>query len=343
MEKKKARTPIPSEMAARVLFLSDRTCCVCRVQGKPVQIHHIDENPSNNSFKNLAVLCFDCHRETQIRGGFDRKLDADQVTLYRDDWYRTVAQQRAVYEEHAEIGSQEESERLELVTSIAEVYRERQQFAPLAIHYHSIGNYELRDKYVELALQQNPDDGTVCILRDLQGKPELIPEDVVERQVAGHTIDEAWEQRARLYRKLGRYREAAEDYVRGIAESLRAGNAFSAAFYLKELVEENLIQELFVIALREAAEQGDLWWQIRALEELEWRGELRDFVMNHAEQIEQSNDTKLRVLLAGARGDRDQYIQLKKQMARGLHWRWVEMNGEDVAGEQDSSPKLDMS
>lgn len=95
MARKKSRIDIPSDLAADVLFLANRTCCICRQQGKPVQIHHIDDNPSNNSEKNLAILCFDCHRETQIRGGFDRKLNANQVILYRDDWHKVVAQQRA--------------------------------------------------------------------------------------------------------------------------------------------------------------------------------------------------------------------------------------------------------
>lgn len=46
----------------------------------------------NNARANLAVLCLDCHRETQIQGGFDRKLDAAQITLFRDDWLSLVAQ-----------------------------------------------------------------------------------------------------------------------------------------------------------------------------------------------------------------------------------------------------------
>jgi 5-methylcytosine-specific restriction endonuclease McrA len=72
----KKRTPIPAELAARLLFLSDRTCCVCRTAGKEVQIHHLDENPANNEASNLAVLCTECHDDTQLRGGFGRKLDS---------------------------------------------------------------------------------------------------------------------------------------------------------------------------------------------------------------------------------------------------------------------------
>jgi hypothetical protein len=90
----KERNEIPAEVAATVLFLSHRTCCVCRQYRKPVQIHHIDEDPSNSRVENLAVLCFDCHRDTQIRGGFDRKLDAHQILMYREDWYGVVDRQR---------------------------------------------------------------------------------------------------------------------------------------------------------------------------------------------------------------------------------------------------------
>jgi hypothetical protein len=94
MAEKKNRTTIPRDVAAQVQFLSDRTCCVCHEPGKPIQLHHIDENPSNHDPDNLAVMCLACHDLTQIRGGFGRKLDAAQVRLYRDDWYRTVAKRR---------------------------------------------------------------------------------------------------------------------------------------------------------------------------------------------------------------------------------------------------------
>jgi Protein of unknown function (DUF3298) len=91
---RKERSEIPAEVAARVLFLSDRTCCVCREGRKPIQIHHLNEDPSNSEEANLAVLCLECHRDTQIRGGFDRKLDAHQIVLYREDWNAVVDRRR---------------------------------------------------------------------------------------------------------------------------------------------------------------------------------------------------------------------------------------------------------
>ncbi len=55
---------------------------------------HIDEYHSNSIRANLAVLCLDCHDETQIRGGFARRLDAGQVRRYRDDWEHRIQRRR---------------------------------------------------------------------------------------------------------------------------------------------------------------------------------------------------------------------------------------------------------
>lgn len=315
MSKKKTREPIPNDIAARALFLSDRVCCVCRVRGKPVQIHHIDEDPSNNSLKNLSVLCFDCHRETQIRGGFDRKLDEDQVILYRDDWVQLVAQQRANNSEY-ESGEDGNEYDVELATSLAEIYRESQEYQLLAMHYHSIGNTELRDKYIELAIKQFPRDQAVCFLRSLQGKPELIPNEVIERELARFSKNEDWLQRARFYKSLGKTREAVSDYITGINESLQENRYFSTAFYLKEFMEDGLLEELFILALKQASDEGDLWWQIRSLQELGWHKELNELVLKNADEIEKSNNPMMTLLLANAKGDREKYIEIRKNMAQ---------------------------
>jgi Protein of unknown function (DUF3298) len=104
MSDKKQRVEISSDIAAEILFQSDRTCCVCRQRERPVQLHHIDDDPSNSAGDNLAVLCFDCHRETQIRGGFDRKLDAAQVKLYKADWIKRVETRRNAAQGPAQTG-----------------------------------------------------------------------------------------------------------------------------------------------------------------------------------------------------------------------------------------------
>ncbi len=98
---KKERVPIPSEVAAAVQLASDRTCCVCQERGKAIQLHHIDESPANSSAENLAVLCLECHNQTQLGGGFGRRLDASQVIAYRDDWVSRVAARRVRADELA--------------------------------------------------------------------------------------------------------------------------------------------------------------------------------------------------------------------------------------------------
>lgn len=91
---RKIRLALSQELSAEILFKSDRTCCVCQVRGKRFQIHHIDEDPSNNTIENLSVLCLDCHNETQIRGGFGKHLTRAVVKKYRDDWHSRVSTRR---------------------------------------------------------------------------------------------------------------------------------------------------------------------------------------------------------------------------------------------------------
>ena len=92
---KKVRISISADVVADVMFASDGTCCKCNERGKSVQIHHIDEDPSDNSIENLAVLCLQCHDETLIGGGFGRRLNAPLIIKYRDAWLIRVAVRRA--------------------------------------------------------------------------------------------------------------------------------------------------------------------------------------------------------------------------------------------------------
>jgi hypothetical protein len=90
----KYRTEIPPETAAKVMFNHGRICCVCNEPEKAVQIHHIDENPSNHAIENLAVLCLEDHDKTQVRGGFARRLKAADIIRCRDDWIGRVKSRR---------------------------------------------------------------------------------------------------------------------------------------------------------------------------------------------------------------------------------------------------------
>ncbi len=86
------RKRIPKELALQVEFASDRICCVCHEPNKAVQLAHIDDDPSNNDFDNLALLCLDCHSQAHTRGGFGRNLTADLVRKYNADWRKQISE-----------------------------------------------------------------------------------------------------------------------------------------------------------------------------------------------------------------------------------------------------------
>lgn len=62
--KQKSRLPLKEDARIKILLWCARHCCFC---GKPcktnIEIHHIDQNPSNTNIDNLIPLCFDCHGE----------------------------------------------------------------------------------------------------------------------------------------------------------------------------------------------------------------------------------------------------------------------------------------
>lgn len=60
------------------------SCCVCQKSG--VQIHHIDDNPSNNDIENLAALCPNHHDMATMTAGLTKKIKPDQVRGYKEQW-----------------------------------------------------------------------------------------------------------------------------------------------------------------------------------------------------------------------------------------------------------------
>ncbi|MEJ1375860.1 MAG: HNH endonuclease signature motif containing protein [Candidatus Sedimenticola sp. (ex Thyasira tokunagai)] len=86
----KQREKISDDLAADVMFASDRTCCVCRSEKQKVQIHHIDKDPSNNDIDNLAVICLYCHSDAHTNGAFVRNLTPEIICLYNTSWREIV-------------------------------------------------------------------------------------------------------------------------------------------------------------------------------------------------------------------------------------------------------------
>lgn len=82
----KLRRRVPSNAADELLVRNRHTCCVCRVPGRSVQIHHINEDPSDNDEVNLAVVCLECHSKATSTGGLGRRLSAGAVRKYKRYW-----------------------------------------------------------------------------------------------------------------------------------------------------------------------------------------------------------------------------------------------------------------
>lgn len=314
------RKQISPKIAAKVMFTSDRTCCVCRKPGKPCQIHHIDGDPNNNKIDNLCVLCLDCHTETQISGGFHRKLSAEQIILYRDDWHILVAQKRAINEK---MEIKEKSPDLffkEIITEI-DILKDRKKYDLIGPYYSMLGNNELRDKYIELAIKSGVDDVTHIFLRYEQGKPDLIPNDVAIRVIKLQTKNEEWSQLARTYVQLGRLEEAIKCYCKSILKDLENNNIFSSAFYLKELSNEKLYLPLFEQEYSKCIKNNDLWWQIRCLDELGWYDEIKELLLKNKKIIESSDDLLLKQTLYRYLEDEKNLLKISRIMGEKLKTR----------------------
>jgi hypothetical protein len=76
-------------------------------------------------------LCVVCHDQTQVTGGFGRKLNAGQITRYRNDWLALVEARRTgkpvkfdpiKYPEPREV-------KMRLAKSSPEIFRAREELA----------------------------------------------------------------------------------------------------------------------------------------------------------------------------------------------------------------------
>lgn len=94
MSQRKKRVKIPGKIEAEVLFLSDHTCCVCQDRSKPVQIHHVNEDPSDNRPENLAVVCLECSEKIHRKGTVSKGYSPAEVTHYKTLWEESVAERR---------------------------------------------------------------------------------------------------------------------------------------------------------------------------------------------------------------------------------------------------------
>jgi HNH endonuclease len=88
--------PFSQQVAAEVLVLCARRCCICRrFCGTKMQLHHItpESEGGPDTADNCIPLCFDCHEEV---GSYNpahpmgRKFTVEELKRHRDIWFEFV-------------------------------------------------------------------------------------------------------------------------------------------------------------------------------------------------------------------------------------------------------------
>lgn len=89
------RTAISTEVETKILTSSIRRCCICfglnqDFGEKKGQIAHLDKNPNNSTFDNLAFLCLNHHDEYDSVKSQSKGFRIDEVKQYRSQLYSRV-------------------------------------------------------------------------------------------------------------------------------------------------------------------------------------------------------------------------------------------------------------
>lgn len=288
---------------AMTLLLSDHTCCVCRVRGKPVAVRTVSTPDSDGETPPTdVVLCSDCRAN---------ELSSIELQARHREWVSLVAceQLRALHFEHKGAALP-----FSAAASLAEVLRDNQQYELLALLYHESGIIDLRDKYIEKALAEQKSARAAIALRALQGRLAEVDEALIAQELERHQTNEDWLQLARLQAVLERWSDAARSYCRGIMKALESGDTFSAGSMLQEMNRRAVPAAFFEAALRRAADQNDFWWEVKCLDTVGWREELRDYISNKQATVEKSGDLYLQLVLSRVLDDGERELQLRKQL-----------------------------
>jgi hypothetical protein len=215
-------------------------------------------------------------------------------------------------DEFGAIKSDDSSVNLRLVAARLEILKAKKDWWQIARIYDDIGDRQLRDKYIALARKQATSPIEQIMLDELAGSIQNVRTDVLESALSEAESD--WTVQARLLALTGRVREAALLYLDGIREDILEGNWFAAAFYIRHGLESDITEAFFEMALKESNERGDIWWQIRAFEELGWDGSRDETLIQNKDVILQGNDLLLKQKLARAIGDDDLLLETVKEV-----------------------------
>lgn len=88
------RPKIPKSLEKRLMYESAFVCTICQEPG--CQIHHIDQDHSNNNEDNLIVLCVKHHDEAHTKRQLSKNLDSSALKKAKKNWCKQVANKRAL-------------------------------------------------------------------------------------------------------------------------------------------------------------------------------------------------------------------------------------------------------
>jgi hypothetical protein len=88
----KKRRRVPGDLTDRLMVANRHTCCICHEQRHPVEKHHINGDPSDNAWNNLAVTCRNCHGLVTAKGNLGARYTPGEVLRYKLDWEKRCAE-----------------------------------------------------------------------------------------------------------------------------------------------------------------------------------------------------------------------------------------------------------
>jgi hypothetical protein len=140
----KSRVRIPEKLRAALQQEISSTCPVCtNVDVGHFQVHHLDENPSNNAPENLLMLCANCHSKitkgdispAEVRGIKKTLLNFAKINAARTQSSQPPAIQVGGDISHAVVGSGN-------VVNIRTARNPKPKYPPGCIGYDSVkANY----------------------------------------------------------------------------------------------------------------------------------------------------------------------------------------------------------
>ena len=68
------------------------TCCLCQHTRHPVEKHHINGDPADNAWDNLAVLCRNCHGLVTGKNNLGTSYTPGEVLQYKIKWEQRCAE-----------------------------------------------------------------------------------------------------------------------------------------------------------------------------------------------------------------------------------------------------------